>query len=467
MRIPFLGPSYEGRSVSQSAQKTVNWYPELAPKDSKSSLSLLPTPGCRFINSIGTGPIRGALEHDGYVYVVSGNQVFRFADSETATLMGAITTYGGSVSMASSGSQAILVDDSDTGYLLTGTTVTTLTNSAFRGAKDVVFMDGYFIVNRPGSGEFYISGLFDGSTWTALNFGTTEIAPDNLLAMFAFNENLYMFGEYTTQVFYNAGSTFFPFENRQGAFMEWGIAARDTISRTDDSIFWLAKNRQGTAQVVRTEGFRAKIVSTRALEHQISEYASISNAFAFTLQWKGHTFYVLTFPVGDATHVYDVETNTWFQWKTFGIGRHLSNAHFFINNSHYVGDFRNGNYYELDDDTYTDNSETIERIRRTQHQSVENKNMFWHKVEIDFEPGRGTTTGQGVDPQAMLKWSDDGGFTWSSEIWRDIGRIGEYSNRAVWYGMGRSRNRVYELTITDPIKAVVLGAYAEVDTGTS
>lgn len=466
MRIPFIGPTYEGRAVTQTVQKTVNWYPEFAPKDSKSSMALLPMPGCKYVNSIGTGPIRGAIEHGGYVYVVSGRDVYRLAETETFTFMGSITSFSGPVSMASSGPQAILVDDSDTGYVLTGTTVTTITAKDFKGSKNVVFMDGYFIVNKPGTGEFYISGLFDGKTWSSLNFGSTEIDPDNLLALFVNNENLYCFGEYTTQVFYNAGSAFFPFESRQGAFMEWGIAANRSLAKLDKEIAFLAKTRQGTAQVIMTNGFSPKVISTRSLENTISEYTKIDDAFAYTFQWKGHTFYVLTFPVADETHVYDVESNSWFNWKTYDMGRHLSNCHFFINNKHYVGDFRNGNFYELDDETYTDNGVAIERIRRTQHQSNENKNIFWNKVEIDFQPGMGTTTGQGVDPQAMLRWSDDGGFTWSSELWRDIGKIGEYSNRAIWYRMGRSRDRVYELTITDPVKAVLIGAYADVEVGT-
>ena len=467
MRIPFIGPSYEARSVTQSTQKTVNWYPEMAPKDSKSSMSLLPMPGCKYINKLGVGPIRGTIEYGGYIYVVSGRDVYKMNEVETTTFVGSITSFSGSVSMATSGSQGRLVDTSGTGYVVTGTEVTTITETDFAGAKDVVFIDGYFIVNKPGTGEFYISGLFDALTWTALGFGTTEIDPDNLLAMFVHNENLYLFGDYTTQVFYNAGSAFFPFENRKGAFMEWGVEARDSLAKVDNAIMWLAKTRQGTAQVVRTTGFQPQIVSTRALENTISEYAKLDDAFAYTMQWKGHTFYVLTFPVADATHVYDAETNEWFEWKTYGMGRHLSNAHFFIANKHYVGDFRNGNFYELDDATALDNGQPIERIRRSQHASAENKNIFWKKLEIDFEPGRGTTSGQGVDPKAMLKWSDDGGFTWSSEVWRSIGKIGEYKNRAIWYGMGRSRDRVYELTITDPVKAVIIGAYAEIETGTS
>jgi hypothetical protein len=76
---------------------------------------------------------------------------------------------------------------------------------------------------------------------------------------------------------------------------------------------------------------------------------------------------------------------------------------------------------------------------------------------VVFEPGVGLATGQGADPQAMLRWSNDGGATWSNENWRSIGKGGEYRARAIWRSLGRARDRVYELTVTDPVKRVIVG----------
>ena len=79
----------------------------------------------------------------------------------------------------------------------------------------------------------------------------------------------------------------------------------------------------------------------------------------------------------------------------------------------------------------------------------------------------GLATGAGSDPQAMMDWSDDGGHTWSNEHWADIGEIGEYDRRARWSKLGRSRDRIYRVTVSDPIKVVILGANLEATAGTS
>ena len=67
----------------------------------------------------------------------------------------------------------------------------------------------------------------------------------------------------------------------------------------------------------------------------------------------------------------------------------------------------------------------------------------------------------GYDPQVMLRWSDDGGHTYSSEHWAQIGKIGEYYRRVFWRRLGMTvklRDRVYELSGTDPVKISIMGA---------
>ncbi|MGI9158928.1 MAG: hypothetical protein ACR2K1_04165 [Saprospiraceae bacterium] len=69
----------------------------------------------------------------------------------------------------------------------------------------------------------------------------------------------------------------------------------------------------------------------------------------------------------------------------------------------------------------------------------------------------------------MLRWSDDGGHTWSNEYWRDMGQIGEYGKRVIWRRLGMTtklRDRVYEISGTDPVKIVIMGAELHV-TGTN
>jgi len=67
----------------------------------------------------------------------------------------------------------------------------------------------------------------------------------------------------------------------------------------------------------------------------------------------------------------------------------------------------------------------------------------------------------GYTPQAMLRWSDDGGHTWSNEHWKSMGRIGRFGHRTIWRRLGATmkiRDRVYEVSGTDPVRIYVMGA---------
>jgi hypothetical protein len=61
----------------------------------------------------------------------------------------------------------------------------------------------------------------------------------------------------------------------------------------------------------------------------------------------------------------------------------------------------------------------------------------------------------------MLRWSDDGGHTWSNSHWRSMGKTGTYGTRVIWRRLGMTlklRDRVYEVSGTDPIKIAIMGA---------
>ena len=67
----------------------------------------------------------------------------------------------------------------------------------------------------------------------------------------------------------------------------------------------------------------------------------------------------------------------------------------------------------------------------------------------------------GYDPKVMLRFSDDGGHTWSNEHWKSMGKIGQYYKRVIWRRLGMTtklRDRVYEASGTDPVKIAIMGA---------
>lgn len=457
--IPFTGGNMEARSPDINSQKNVNLYFE-AEMGGKHPGALYSTPGLKLKLSKGTGPTRGnGVIFKKNLYFVSGNELIKIDSSFTATSVGTLSTTTGWVTMAENGVQIIITDGVD-GYLWDDTNFSTIVDADFPKCNYVTFLDSYFIVeDLDNVGRFYISASYDGSVWATLDFATAEGDPDDMHVPRAIHNQLWLLGQDTTEVFYNSGDLDFPFTRINNATMEWGIESNASLIQADNALFWLARNEEGGNIIVKSQGFAPQIVSDRHIEYEISTYSKTDDCEAYSYQQAGHTFVIFSFPTADKTWCYDVSQKLWHKRSSKGLGRHRMKGIAHYQNQIIVGDYLNSNFYQLDLDTYTDNGDYIERLRRSQYVHKNRNIISIYELEIEFEGGVGLTTGQGSDPQAMLRISKDGGHTWGNEIWKPIGKKGEYGNRARWFKAGKARQWIFEIKITDPVKVVILGAY--------
>lgn len=476
MRFPgFIGPSYTLQSVNADAQRCVNLYPEMnevGTGKEQEIAALVGTPGLRLLATVGSGPIRGIYSAStGTLFVVSGSSLYSVSSTFVATLVGSLSTSAGAVSLADNGLQLILVDGTY-GYYVTLTTAAfaQISDPDFLAADQVTFQDGYFIFNKDGSEQFFISGL-NGVTFDALDIGTAEGFPDNLVGVISDQRNLCLFGTLSTEVFYNSGNVDFPFERIQGAFVPVGCMAAFSIAKLQGSVYWLGQDEHGRGIVYRMSGYQHQRISTHAIEKVIGGFDNLTLARAWTYQQGGHGFYCLNIPGAETTWVYDTTTTLWHERAYLSLGimsRHRADCHAFAYNTNVVGDYQNGNIYSLDRTTYTDNSAAIVRMRSAPHITKGLKEVFHSLFQLDMESGVGLDgSGQGTIPQAMLQWSNDGGHTWSNERWANIGQLGNYGTRVIWRRLGSARDRVYRVKITDPVKVVLLGAELGVEEGAS
>ena len=247
--------------------------------------------------------------------------------------------------------------------------------------------------------------------------------------------------------------------------MDIGCAARKSVVKLDNGFFWLAKDERGQGQIVRSIGYQPKVVSTPAIDYAISQYSDISDAVAYSYQEDGHAFYVITFPTGGATWVYDTSTNLWHERayanQTSGqLERHRGVYHAFFNGIHVVSDYNQSIIYRMGLDLLDDDGVNITRLRSTPHIAQENMRILWRTVEIDIETG--TELGAD-DPQMAMRWSDDSGNTWSNWRLGSWGKIGEYKKRVRFRRLGYSRDRIYEISIVSDNKVSVVSAYADVE----
>lgn len=468
VQIPFVGAAYQSRSSNIAAERCVNLYPEVSGTgDAKTVAALIGCPGKRLLVSLaGIGGIRALfMPSNGNLIAVRGNRVYRVSSAWVGTQVGTLATSAGVVKIKDNGTDAF-IGDGTYGYTLNLLTnaFTNVTDPDFTGSDCVEFIDGYFIFNRPNTQQFFISGLYT-TDFDALEFASAEGAPDNVVSILADHRELWIFGDSTTEVFQNTGNVDFPFERLGGAFIEHGCAAKHSVAKLDNTVFWLGKDENGQGMVWRAQGYTPARVSTHAIEHAISGYGDISDAFGWTYQQEGHSFYVLTFPTAGKTWAFDAATGLWHERayrnpSDGSLTRERSSCHAFFGDEHVVGDWESGNLYALDLDYYSDNGDPMPAIRATGYvKNPDNREMRFNALHVDMETGVGLETGE--VPQAMLRWSANG-KTWSNEHSRSIGAVGEYIARARWTRLGKDRQRIFELTITDPVKRVILAANADV-----
>jgi hypothetical protein len=458
VRIPFLGGAYGGRSKSVSAERCVNWYLE-AHGD---KFHLVGTPGLLLRLTLDYGPIRGLHFFNNYIYAVAGAHVFEITSSHTATDLGTIGTSFGLASMADNGTSIVLIDGSSTGYAITASALTTIADADFEGGTSITYQDGYFIVTIPDSSRFRISDLNSATNWIDTDFASAEGAPDKTRAVISDIRQLLLLGVQTGEFWENTGNADFPFERNPSGFMQKGIAAAKTLCRFDNSLIWLSEDDRGQGMLVQAAGYTPQVVSPQAIMWQWAQYSRIDDAFAYVHQIEGHEFYVLTFPTGNATWVYDASTKQFHQWSSNidgnELSRHRSNAHCFAFGRHYVGDYNSGKIYTIEPDVYTEDGATIIRDRIGQHLNAAEERFSPAEIRLVFEHGQGLVSGQGSDPKAMLRWSKDRGNRFGNELWRSVGKIGEFDAAAVWRKLPRCRNLTLWLRVSEPIKWVLTDA---------
>ena len=334
------------------------------------------------------------------------------------------------------------------------------TDGAFTGGTAVDIVDNYFVYNRPDTQQFGASNVLSpisGST----SFSSKDGAPDNLVTLIVDHREVYLLGEVSSEVWIDAGTSPFPLQRIPGTSTQHGIAAKFSVARLGNSFAYLSRNIRGQAQIVQMNGYVPTRISTHAVENSLTNQ-TVSDAVGWTYQLEGHEVYVISFPSIGLTWCYDVASGMWHKWLyTNNLGQYeraRGNCCAQFQGLVMVGDYSNGKIYKLDPSNYTDDGQYVRRLRRAPHLVADFQRGYFDELQIQFQPGVGNSTGSGINPQAMLRWSDNGGSTWSNEHWTSIGLIGKYANRAIWRRLGWARDRVFEVSITDPVKAVIVSA---------
>ena len=467
------------------------------------------TPATYTVSSIGgSGAVTGLTVTSAGSYTTVPTNNVSTSTSGSGTGLTLTLTFG----TGSGGMGTYVINNSQTVsseslFALNFTTFTS-TDGAFTGGDTVDIVDNYFVYNDPNTQKWASTNALSPIT-NPLSFSSKDGSPDNLVSIIVDHREVYLLGEVSSEVWVDVGSFPFPFQRIPGTSTQHGIAAKFSMARLGNSFAYVSRNNRGQGEIVAMNGYIPQRISTHAVEQTLLDQY-IDDAVAYTYQLEGHECYVVSFPTIDLTWVYDTSTQMWHKWLWVDdqniYHRHRSNCGALFQGLFLVGDWQNGQIYQLDPTNFTDNGQTIRRLRRAPHIVTDLQRQYLEELQIQFQPGVGITglssPTQGTfigspytivplglltiaptdnkilgyanqinantptdNPKAMLRWSNDGGFTWSKEHWSNIGQLGKFKNRAIWRRLGWSRDRVFEVVVTDPVNAVIISANLKAEEG--
>ncbi len=478
----FIGPSYVSQSPISDCEDLINWYVEVMESEgAKNRMALYPTPGLSEVASSSLSPVRAMFAQNGRCFVVIGYGFFELESNWVLTQRGTITADTNPATICSSGvaGNELFITSGGSGYIYDLTADTLSSAIAGLSVSMGAYLDGYFIALDTTNQRVRISAYLDGTTWDATQYRVRSLAGDNWVSMTVVHREIWLFGNQTYEIWYNAGTSPFPFAPIQGQAYNQGNYAPYSMSQVGESVAWLSANSQGQGVVMLSDQYAPRRISNHAVEFSIQAFAragtDVTDATAFTYQEDGHIFYCLSFDTANITWAYDHTASTMLGypvWHKRGTWATDALAHparfdawapkFYCNAFGYnlVGDRSSGTVYKMGINLYSDrDSLAIRRVRRAPHVNQDKRVLVYSEFELDLETGVGLSSGQGSDPTVMMRYSDDGGRSWSNEMWASAGAIGVYSTRVQFTQLGSARDRVFEVAVSDPVPWRITNAY--------
>ena len=458
LEIPFNGPAYKD-DLMLSPQECTNFYLHPYP----GGMALLGSPGLELWVDL-SAEIRGSLVMGDYLYVVAGRHLYRLDKFGTTTSLGTINTSTHPLSMASNGLD-IVISDGVEGFVydIEDESFSQITDEDFP-AGVVVQIDGYYLSSKPGTGQVWRSDYNDGSSWGSLAFSTAGKDPDNVISLHVDHSDVWVFGERTTEIWYNTGEATFNFAPIPGATIEQGIVSSYSRTSINRAVYWIGQSATGRGSVFQAVGRQPKIVSTSPIEMALND-EDLSKAFMWSYHHRGQSFVVIS--LQSSTWVYDSTLGEWHRRSSLheeiGEVAWVARNHVLFDGYNVIGCY-DGKLSRMKSDVYTENGNTIIGTRVSPVIRDRQTRITIDEVQIVNEPGVGVVGGdsEDEDPKAMFSWSRDGGHTWSPEMDMPLGKAGMYGNRSVVTQLGQGVNWVFKYRVSAAVKRSILGAVAEV-----
>ena len=487
--IPLTGGAYKSRNAIGDYEIAENVFMEITPQENDP-----PAPTTHFqregLAPLGAPPSsaagRGVFTlSNGLLIAVAGPAVYQITTIFGFSLLGNIANNTTPVFIADNGTNAVLVDGSTSGYTFPINSPSSLSvlsdpTNTFVGSTNVDFSDTYLGFNAPGTNGWYVTNP-DSLVFNQLQQANKDSKPDPILN-FKFNlRQAWLIGSQSTEVWFLAGSTPFPYQSWPNILIPYGIAAVYSLIQADVNLYWISRNKQGQAIAVQTHGNSVEAISTRALEYEWSTYSTVADCIGGTYQIAGHTFIIFHFPTANKSWGYDLSTKQWHRRTYIDTNgtpnRELVSFYASVGSDGgypktiVAQDWSTGQIYAVDPQTYTDNGQSIVCRRSFPHQMMDMREITHLAFVADFATGGAQGLSENnvalanglslTSPALCMRYSKDGGNTWSNYRQKALVSSGNYRSMMRYRGLGMARDWVFELMWVYPGPCALNGAYAE------
>lgn len=461
--------SSRSRAPQLNNEHLLNWMTERQPAEAKSQAPLFGCPGILLHALTGGAPSRGACMFQGSAMFVQGQVLWEIKQNGASVVRGVGILGTLPVGMASNGIQLMIVNGVH-GWTFDFTNgLQQVTSPAFQPARTVDVLDDYFLFDARDTREWFISSLLDGRTYSGLDFASAEGGQGNVIAVRQNLQLVFIFCVDHIELWYDAGTADFPFQRYTGGIINYGTISPYSIVKTDGALFFL-----GTDHIFYRLQANVPIrISTHPIERFIAAEPDIQFAQCFTFTVEGHKLIFLTLPSQQVTLCYDISTGKWHERDSVdanfnSLGQYRVSCALEAYSKVLVGDAYDGRIGSINWDDFREYDLPMRGLIDTVTQHADRHNIFCSRFELDMEAGVGLTTGQGSNPQIMLRKTTDGGKTFgNAQPWRSIGKQGEFTTRLRWLRQGKARQMGWQLYITDPVRWTIIAAHADIMPGYS
>ena len=451
LQIPIAGPTYKSRSSTVSNQVTKNLYLEPS-----SPPSLQSTPGLVSFATTTDGVDRGMGKFNGVLYKVTRNALYSIASDGTSTYIGFIEGQG-RCQLIDSIQNLVIVTGTSKPYAYDGTTLTQGTDSDLPNASSVTYINNRVVYDGI-DGQVVFPGLNDPLVVDSANILSQDVNPDDTLAVYAYKQQLFVFGEDFIVPYYNSGVGAPPYSAIQNSVISIGLGAINSVASNNSAMFFLGSD----LRVYALAGLTAQAIDDQSIGNAIRGYSDAADAIGRCFSFNGQNFYYLTFP-SSASWLYN-ERIGWTSMTYKDDEPHLMSDYVYLYDKHLAADRRNGNVYEMSLDAYTDNGESIRRQRDTVFVSGKEIGAPGHEVTMnELELIMETGVGGETSPQVLMSFSDDGGRTFSPEQPADFGEGGDFTIKQKWFDLGSAFERQFRFKVSDPVKVTFVSCNASIE----